>query len=126
MNTKLEIEAECSVVGPVQEFNSGFKKRTIVLREHLQTTEGKPFEKLLAVELKKGLVDLVGDSTRGKRLKVTGYVESRAWENPQTGVTRYFTEFVAKEIAYASDDVKVPPPASPSDKEMEWNDDIPF
>jgi single-stranded DNA-binding protein len=125
MNTKLEIEAECSVVGPIQEFKSGFRKRTIVLREQFQTTEGKPFEKLLAVELKKDLVDLVGDSTRGKRLKVTGYVESRAWENPNTGKTQYFTEFSAKEIAYANEDVKGPAPAKPTEADL-FADDIPF
>lgn len=126
MNTKLEVEAECSVIGPIQEFKSGFRKRTIVLREQLQTTEGKPFDKLLAVELKKDLVDLVGDSTRGKRLKVTGYVESRAWENPNTGKTQYFTEFSAKEIAYANEDVEVPASAKPTEVDILAGDDIPF
>lgn len=117
MNNKIEVTALCDYVGEVREFSSGFKKRVFVLKEE---HEGNKYPTLLAFTLKKDNVDLVKKLDEGKTLKVTGYVESREWEDPKTGDVKFFSDVTAVKVEVQGRNV--PPPADPNEE----IDDMPF
>ncbi len=126
MKTKMEVEAECCAVGSVREFSSGFRKRTFVLKDEVEGRDGRKFTHLLAVSLTKDNVDLVNESYRGRRLKVTCYAESREWHDPKTGETKYFTDVTATAVAPAGA-AETPPPAEPEVAEdVATDEELPF
>lgn len=127
MTNKIEVEAECAEVGPVEAFPSGFRKRRVVLKEQ---GEYDRYPTFLAFVLKRDRADLVNESCVGRRLKVSGVVESTRKENAATGKVTWYTDFVAlrvafpdaaKESAPASAPVEAPAGAGASDE-----DSLPF
>jgi hypothetical protein len=119
MKNKIEVEAECCYIGEVETFSSGFTKRTICLKEQKQDSK---YPTYLAFTLKKDNTGLVNETYKGRILKVTGFVESRDWQDPQTGKVKFFTDVVAVKVALADASADVPPPAEPP----EDLDDMPF
>lgn len=116
MNTKIEVTGTCAYVGEVQEFASGFQKRTFVLRDETEGKDGKTYTQQLAFDLKKEDVALVNESLRGKKLRVVGFVESRSWKMT-SGEVKFFTDLVAKRVTEAvymeNPEPTLPPPAEP-------------
>lgn len=92
----MEITGECIFVGPVEEFGQNkFKKRTFVLSEK---EDGAMYPTTVAFTLTKERTSLVTEKMKGDKLTVSGYVESRGWNDPKTGKTRYFTEVNAVSV----------------------------
>ena len=120
---KFTMTAKCVAVGPIQEIGSnGFKKREIVLCED----ESEKFPHFVAWELKKDRVNLVNESCVGQELTVSGYPESRAWDDPKTGKKRYFTSLSAISVQGAAL-CDVPEAADPGyDIGTDEVDDMPF
>ena len=125
MKNKIEVEADCVFVGPIEELGqSKFKKRIFVIEE---SESDAKFPTTIAFALTKERTGLVNESMKGKRLKVSGYVESRAWNNPKTGKVQYFTEVNAVAVSVVGDKKTIPEPAEPSETfENEAIDDMPF
>ena len=112
MKTKIEVTAECVFVGEVEELGQKkFQKRTFVLQDK---EDGENYPTTLAFVLIKERTALVQPSMKGKILSVSGYVESRAWENPKNGKVQYFTEVKAVSVSVADGKNATPEPADPS------------
>lgn len=97
MGTKVEMKGRLYAVGPVEEFASGFRKRTVVVRN-----EGTKFEDLLAFELKSERTGLVKPEDKGREVSVTGYAGSRSWTDPKTGKAKWFTSVDAVEVKFGA------------------------
>ncbi len=125
MTNKIEVEAECVEVGPVEAFPSGFRKRRVVLKEQ---GEYDRYPTFLAFVLKKDRADLVNESCVGRRLKVSGVVESTRSENRTTGRVTWYTDFVALRVAFpdAAAETAPAPAEAPAAAAAADEDSLPF
>ena len=121
MTNKIEVEAECVEVGPVEAFPSGFRKRRVVLKEQ---GEYDRYPTFLAFVLKRDRADLVNESCVGRRLKVSGVVEST---RSKSGTT-WYTDFVALRVAFpdAAKESAPAPAEAPADAGASDEDSLPF
>lgn len=129
MSAKVEMSGKLYFVGDVETFASGFRKRTVVVRN-----ESSKYEDLLAVELAKDRADTVKPGDKGRECSVVGFVHSRSWTDPKTGKTKWFTSVDAVQVTFgaASSSPKVVEAAAVSDivakmgDAEEVADDMPF
>ena len=129
MSAKVEMSGKLYFVGEVETFASGFRKRTVVVRN-----ESSKYEDLLAVELAKDRADMVKPGDKGRECSVVGFVHSRSWTDPKTGKTKWVTSVDAVQVTFgaASSSPKVVEAAAVSDivakmgDAEEVADDMPF
>jgi hypothetical protein len=118
MNNRIEITANCSFVGKIEEVGAKkFRKRTFVLEE---TEEGNKYPTRIAFTLKQEKTLLVKSDDVGKKLKVIGYVESREWQG------KYYTELTAFNVARVQESEVAPQQEEVTSVPFEDMSDIPF
>lgn len=105
---------------------SGFKKRTIAVRD--DAANGK-FENVIPFTAKKDNVDLIGGLRVGDRVRIDYTMDGRKWDDPKTGKTRYFLDLSVKKLLRigADGNAGVPTPAEPTDDDItDTAEDMPF
>lgn len=116
-----------------QTFSSGFFKQDLVLTDDVG--ESARFPNHIAFTFKKDNCALLANVQKGQRAKVRFAVDGRAWTDPASGKTRYFTDLTALKLEMLSGDgtsvepvpAAAEPPADPLASDSEnLSDDIPF
>ena len=79
----MEVTGKVKKVFETQTFDSGFRKRELVV-----TTE-EQYPQHISIEFHQDKVDLLNDLIEGYKVKVSINLRGREWTNPE-GVTRYF------------------------------------
>ncbi|MFV0530656.1 MAG: DUF3127 domain-containing protein [Flavobacteriales bacterium] len=124
----MEITGRVKKIFEAQTFDSGFRKREMVI-----TTE-EQYPQHISIEFLQDKIDLLNNLTEGTLLKVSINLRGREWTNPE-GVTRYFNSIIGWRIekvenqAVSSAPPKmptVPPVDMSSDSKDEDIDDLPF
>ena len=113
----------------LQTFASGFTKRDIVLTDDVGTESKWPNH--IAFTFKKDATSILDTVREGQRAKIRFAIDSRAWDDPKSGKTRYFTDLTGLKLevlnADGSSTEPVPAPAEPDFPESAGDvDDMPF
>lgn len=122
-------------IGETLSFGSnGFTKRDIVILE-----DGTKFPNPVKFTLKKDNCALADNFREGDKVTVTASISGREWENKNKGIVQYFVDLDAYKIEDGEgapsnstggkkSKKSVPPPAEPTDADMDFNDDdqMPF
>ena len=111
-------------IGQLQTFNSGFKKREIVL-----TATNGEYVDYAVFEAKKDLADRVGLLRPGAPVRVTFVLNAREWDGPKG--KRWFGSATALKVeaADAAGSEPQPPPPQPQPEAEQPDvvaDDLPF
>lgn len=129
----MEIAGRIKLISDIQTFDSGFRKREVVL-----TTE-EQYPQHILIELLGDRVDIINSFNVGDDVRVSINIRGREWVNPQ-GETKYFNSISGWRIeklmpvssGMGQDNPMVPPsahispaPSAPSMQEEE-DDDLPF
>ncbi|TWP24910.1 DUF3127 domain-containing protein [Apibacter muscae] len=128
----MEIVGKIKLISEIQTFDSGFRKREVVI-----TTE-EQYPQHILVELLGDRVDIINSFSVGEDVKISINLRGREWVNPQ-GETKYFNSItgwrVEKLMTTPSNyNSPVPPsfqntetPSSPTAMIQEdEDDDLPF
>ncbi len=127
----MEIAGRIKLISDIQTFDSGFRKREVVI-----TTE-EQYPQHILIELLGERVDIINSFNVGDDVKVSINIRGREWVNPQ-GETKYFNsitgwriEKLQPEPSMASGNtipqqqpVNVTPPPAPMQEDED--DDLPF
>lgn len=113
----------------LQTFASGFTKRDIVLTDDVGTETKWPNH--IAFTFKKDATSILETVREGQRVKIRFAIDGRAWDDPKSGKTRYFTDLTGLKLevlnADGSSTEPVPAPAEPDFPESAGDvDDMPF
>ncbi|APD06292.1 hypothetical protein UJ101_00754 [Flavobacteriaceae bacterium UJ101] len=123
----MEVSGKVKKVFETQTFDSGFRKRELIV-----TTE-EQYPQHISIEFLQDKVDLLNDIIEGAAVKVSINLRGREWTNPE-GVTRYFNSIVGwrlekmdgQSASAPADMPSVPPVDMSSDSKGEDFDDLPF
>ncbi len=123
----MEVTGKIKKIFETQTFDSGFRKREMVV-----TTE-EQYPQHISIEFLQDKADLLNDLAEGMQVKVSINLRGREWTNPE-GVTRYFNSIVGWRIenmenqttSTPSEMPAVPPVDMSSDSKGEDFDDLPF
>ena len=113
----------------LQTFASGFTKRDIVLTDDVGTESKWPNH--IAFTFKKDATSILDTVREGQRAKIRFAIDGRAWDDPKSGKTRYFTDLTGLKLEVLNADgtstEPVPAPAEPDFPESAGDvDDMPF
>ena len=113
----------------VQTFASGFSKRDVVLTDDLGTESKYPNH--IAFTFKKDAANVLETVKKGDRAKIRFAIDGRAWDDPKSGKTRYFTDLTGLKLEILNGDGSstepLPTPAEPSFAEDGGEiEDMPF
>ncbi|AGD98455.1 hypothetical protein BLBBOR_583 [Blattabacterium sp. (Blatta orientalis) str. Tarazona] len=104
----------------IQKFDSGFKKREMVL-----TTE-EPYPQNILIEFIQDKVDLLGSIRQEDKIKVFINIRGREWTNPE-GIIKYFNSIQGWKIEEIQHSIENKTSISPSlSSSSEDFDDLPF
>lgn len=123
----MEVTGRVKKIFETQTFDSGFRKRELIV-----TTE-EQYPQHISIEFLQDKVDLLNDIIEGAAVKVSINLRGREWTNPE-GVTRYFNSIVGwrlekldgQSTSAPVDMPAVPPVDMSSDSKGEDFDDLPF
>lgn len=127
----MEVIGKIKLINETQVFESGFKKREMVV------TTDEQYPQMISIEFLQDKIDLLNNYQVGQDVKVSINLRGREWINPE-GEAKYFNSVVGWKIenlsqAPAPTGSPVPPPAetefkpaSKSSTEEETPDDLPF
>ena len=112
-----------------QTFASGFSKRDVVMTDDVGTETKYPNH--IAFTFKKDAASVLDTVREGQRAKIRFAVDGRAWDDPKSGKTRYFTDLTGLKLeilnADGSSTEPVPAPAEPDfPEDVNDVDDMPF
>ena len=112
-----------------QTFASGFSKRDVVMTDDVGTETKYPNH--IAFTFKKDAASVLDTVREGQRAKIRFAVDGRAWDDPKSGKTRYFTDLTGLKLeilnADGSSTEPVPTPAEPDfPEDVNDVDDMPF
>lgn len=112
-----------------QTFASGFSKRDVVMTDDVGTETKYPNH--IAFTFKKDAASVLDTVREGQRAKIRFAVDGRAWDDPKSGKTRYFTDLTGLKLeilnADGSSTEPVPAPAEPDfSEDVNDVDDMPF
>ncbi len=96
-----------------EEFASGFCKRDLIVTDDLDAQS--KFPNHLPFSFKKDNCARLDGIRKGQRVKVRFAINGRAWQDPKTGTTRYFTDLTAfnVEVMNADGTSTEPLPSAP-------------
>ncbi|WP_185866062.1 DUF3127 domain-containing protein [Blattabacterium cuenoti] len=115
----MEIIGKVKKLFEVQKFESGFRKREIVI-----TTE-EPYPQNILIEFVQDKADLLENIRPKDKIKVFVNLRGREWTNPE-GIIKYFNSIQGWKIEdYSSDSSKKTSAISPSLSSDDF-DDLPF
>ncbi|MFV0238305.1 MAG: DUF3127 domain-containing protein [Flavobacteriales bacterium] len=123
----MEVSGKVKKVFETQTFDSGFRKRELIV-----TTE-EQYPQHISIEFLQDKVDLLNDIAEGASVKISINLRGREWTNPE-GITRYFNSIVGwrlekmegQPVSAPSDMPSIPPVDMNSDSKEEDFDDLPF
>ncbi|MCO6563892.1 MAG: DUF3127 domain-containing protein [Apibacter sp.] len=129
----MEIAGRIKLISDIQTFDSGFRKREVVI-----TTE-EQYPQHILIELLGDRVDIINSFNVGEDVRVSINIRGREWVNPQ-GETKYFNSItgwrIEKLMPVSSGMVQENPMTSPSayvspspsapTMQEEDDDDLPF
>lgn len=127
----MEIAGRIKLISDIQTFDSGFKKREVVI-----TTE-EQYPQHILVELLGDRTDIINPFKIGDDVKISINLRGREWVNPQ-GETKYFNSITGWRIEKLQTETysqqpgssmpqQTPGPAAPTTPVMEdEDDDLPF
>ncbi len=122
----MEVSGKVKKVLETQTFDSGFRKRELIV------TTDEQYPQHISIEFLQDKVDLLNDIIEGAAIKVSINLRGREWTNPE-GVTRYFNSIVGWRLekvdstsSMPSDMPSVPSVDMGSDSKGEDFDDLPF
>lgn len=96
---------------PLQTFNSGFTKRTVIIVD--DPTKERP--SYTAVDFTKDRVAYLDAVQKGEQVDVSFYTDARSWTNPSNGETRWFSSLTGTSLTRENRASQpVPPPAAPT------------
>jgi len=95
----MEVTGKVKKVFETQTFDSGFRKREMVV-----TTE-EQYPQHISIEFLQDMVDLLNGLEEGSNVKVFINLRGREWTN-QEGVTRYFNSIVGWRLEKEGDNLK--------------------
>lgn len=112
-----------------QTFASGFSKRDIVMTDDVGTESKWPNH--IAFTFKKDAASILDSVREGQRAKIRFAIDGRAWDDPRSGKTKYFTDLTGLKLevlnADGSSTEPVPAPAEPDEAfDAAASDDMPF
>lgn len=87
----MELHGTIKRIGAIQEFNSGFQKRELVLLTQEQ------YPQPIMIEFLSDNIDLLNNCKEGESVKVGINIRGREWTSP-LGETKYFNSIVAWKI----------------------------
>ena len=115
----MELQGKIKVLNETQTFDSGFRKRELVL-----TTE-EQYPQDISIEFVQDKVDVLNDYNINDRVKIGINLRGREWVNPE-GVSRYFNSVVGWRIENSdTHDMPSVPPVDMS-KDDNPDNDLPF
>lgn len=118
MSEKIEVKGTVETVLPLQEFDSGFKKRVLVINT------GGEYPQMIPVEFTKDKVDTLTGLRKGQ--EVTASVNLRG--NEYNG--KYYANIQAWKLdkgeAQSAPAKPAPKPKPAPEPETDWDDSIPF
>ncbi|MGM5630158.1 DUF3127 domain-containing protein [Apibacter raozihei] len=127
----MEIAGRIKLISDIQTFDSGFKKRELVI-----TTE-EQYPQHILIELLGDRTDIINPFKVGDDVKVSINIRGREWVNPQ-GETKYFNSITGWRIEKLTMDstmnsggssMSQQPPVSPAPTtpmQEDEDDDLPF
>lgn len=127
----MEIAGRIKLISDIQTFDSGFKKREVVI-----TTE-EQYPQHILVELLGDRTDIINPFKIGDDVKISINLRGREWVNPQ-GETKYFNSITGWRIEKLQTETysqqggssmpqQTPGPAAPTTPVIEdEDDDLPF
>jgi hypothetical protein len=104
MNSKIEIKGKIETILEIQEFASGFKKRTIVVNT------GGEYPQMVPIDFAKGKINMLDSLTNGQDVTVSAYIRG----NEHNG--KYYVSLAGWEAAAGA--MTAPP--------EEGEDDVPY
>jgi single-strand DNA-binding protein len=121
MSELIDVVGEVVVLNDVQTFDSGFTKRTVVIK-----TEGE-YPDFLSVDFTKDKCDLLDPYKVGETVKIACYLGGREWESPEKG-TMYFLSLSGWRIEGEAATEMNPPPVATDHPLQEGpaGDNLPF
>ncbi len=129
----MEIAGRIKLISDIQTFDSGFRKREVVI-----TTE-EQYPQHILVELLGDRVDIINPFNVGEDVKISINIRGREWVNPQ-GETKYFNSITGWRIeklqpessmpqgspAMQQQPAEVTPTPAPAPMQEDEDDDLPF
>ncbi|WP_185862739.1 DUF3127 domain-containing protein [Blattabacterium cuenoti] len=116
----MEIIGRVKKLFDIQKFNSGFRKREMVL-----TTE-EPYPQNILIEFIQDKVDLLGSIRPEDKIKVFINIRGREWTNPE-GTIKYFNSIQGWKIEEIQHSIGNKTSVSPSlSSSSDDFDDLPF
>lgn len=127
----MEIAGKIKLISDIQTFDSGFKKREVVI-----TTE-EQYPQHILVELLGDRTEIINPFKIGDDVKISINIRGREWVNPQ-GETKYFNSLTGWRIEKLQSETfsqqpnnplsqQIPNPTSPISPVIEdEDDDLPF
>lgn len=127
----MEIAGKIKLISDIQTFDSGFKKREVVI-----TTE-EQYPQHILVELLGDRTEIINPFKVGDDVKISINIRGREWVNPQ-GETKYFNSLTGWRIEKLQSETfsqqpnnplsqQIPNPTSPISPVIEdEDDDLPF
>ena len=123
----MEVQGKVKLIGDVQTFGSGFKKREIVVITEEQ------YPQTIMVEFVQDKTDLLNNFKPGQNVKISINLRGREWVSPQ-GETKYFNSLNGWRIenvdqSAPSGSVPPVPPADQFEPAGDFDDDeddLPF
>ena len=104
----MELKGKIILIGEIENFPNGFKKRNIVLK----TNDRFPQE--IEIEFLKDNMNLIENVNIGDNVTVGINITGRSWENPKTNETKYFVGIKGWRLAVEGS------------QEVSQEDDLPF
>ncbi|WP_185855552.1 DUF3127 domain-containing protein [Blattabacterium cuenoti] len=114
----MEIIGKVKKILDIQKFNSGFKKREIVI-----TTE-EPYPQNILIEFVQDKVDLLNNIKLKDKIKIFINIRGREWTNNE-GIVKYFNSVQGWKIEVCEKDISEIS-SSPSPLSSDDFDDLPF
>ncbi len=124
----MEVQGKVKLIGDVQTFGSGFKKREIVVITEEQ------YPQTIMVEFVQDKTDLLNSVKPGQNVKISINLRGREWTSPQ-GETKYFNSLNGWRIENLDNSASAGsvPPVPPADQfepasdfDDDDHDDLPF
>ncbi|PHQ29779.1 DUF3127 domain-containing protein [Leeuwenhoekiella nanhaiensis] len=124
----MEVQGKVKLIGDVQTFGSGFKKREIVVITEEQ------YPQTIMVEFVQDKTDLLNNFKPGQNVKISINLRGREWVSPQ-GETKYFNSLNGWRIENVDQSAPAGsvPPVPPADQfepasdfDDDDHDDLPF
>jgi single-stranded DNA-binding protein len=117
MNNLTKVKGTALDIGPIQSFSDRFSKRTLVI----DITDNPKYPNYLSIEFTNDKAELLNNLKKGDEVLVTIALRGRAWDDKNTGITKYFNSLEAIGIEYAQVNDVRPIVAQPNTERVETN-----